>query len=92
MFYAYIMASISGVLYIGFTSDLIKRVWEHKNNLADGFTKKYKCHKLVYYESIEDRDSALEREKQIKKWRRAKKTELISLENPKWIDLYDQII
>ena len=86
------MASTSGVIYIGFTSDLVKRVWEHKNNLVDGFTKRYKCHKLVYYETGGDRDSTLNREKQIKKWRRAKKTVLINSMNPKWEDLYNTII
>ncbi len=92
MFYVYIMASTTGVIYVGLASDLVKRVWEHKNDLVDGFTKKYKCHKLVYYETGEDRDSVLEREKRIKKWRRDKKTRLIASVNPKWNDLYNNII
>src|SRR6185503_12044742 len=82
MFYVYIMASTSGVIYVGPTSDLPKRIWEHKNDLVAGFTKKYKCHKLVYYETGEDFYSTLEREKEIKKWRRAKKTYLINSMNP----------
>lgn len=70
IYFIYTMSSISGVLYIGFTNDLKRRVWEHKHNLVEGFTKKYKCHKLVYYESGEDYDGSLFREKQIKKWRK----------------------
>ncbi|MBX4204679.1 MAG: GIY-YIG nuclease family protein [Candidatus Doudnabacteria bacterium] len=92
MFYVYIMSSESGAIYIGFTSDLVKRVWEHRNGFAEGFTKKYKCQKLVYYESGEDYDALLAREKQIKKWGRFKKTTLISSINPKWQDLYKSII
>jgi len=64
----------------------VKRVWEHKKDFVQGFTKKYKCHKLVYYEVGEDYDGTLAREKQIKKWRRAKKTSLISGQNLKWQD------
>ena len=92
MYHVYIMASNSGVLYIGFTSDLVKRTWEHKNDVVEGFTQKYKCHKLVYYEADDDYDSLLAREKQLKKWRRVKKTSLINSLNPKWDDLYDSII
>lgn len=91
MYYVYIMASKTGTLYIGFTTDLVKRVWEHKNDLVDGFTKKYQCHKLVYYESGEDFDAVLAREKQIKKWRRSKKEALIKTTNPRWGDLYQKI-
>ncbi len=87
-FYVYIMASESGTLYIGFTTDLIKRVWEHKNDLVKGFTKEYQCHKLVYFEQGEDFDSALAREKQLKKWNRNKKETRIVTLNPMWIDLY----
>jgi putative endonuclease len=89
--YVYILASESGTLYIGFTTDLVKRVWEHKSDLVEGFTKKYKCHKLVYYEQGEDFDSALAREKEIKKWRREKKEKLIKTMNRGWRDLYDDI-
>lgn len=90
-YYVYIMASESGTLYVGFTVDLIKRVWEHKNDLVEGFTKKYQCHKLVYYEQGEDHDGTLAREKQIKKWRREKKEKLIKTMNPGWRDLYSSI-
>lgn len=91
MYYVYIMASKSGTLYVGFTGDLIKRVWEHKNDFIEGFTKKYQCHKLVYYEQGEDYDSTLQREKQIKKYRREKKEKLIKSMNPGWHDLYNKI-
>ncbi|MFC1622638.1 GIY-YIG nuclease family protein [Patescibacteria group bacterium] len=86
-FYVYIMVSISGVLYVGVTNNLIKRVWEHKNDKADGFTKKYKCHKLVYYEFYQYVDNAINREKQIKKWNRKKKEFLINKNNIFWNDL-----
>lgn len=86
------MASISGVLYIGVTNDLKRRVWEHKNNLIDGFTKKYQCHKLVYYEYYEDIKYAIAREKQLKKWRREKKESLIKEMNPSWNDLTEKLI
>ena len=86
------MASKSGTLYIGFTADLVKRVWEHKNDLVNGFSKRYQCHKLVYYEQGEDFDGTLAREKQIKKWRREKKEVLIKTMNPGWRDLYKDIL
>lgn len=92
MYYVYIMASESGTLYIGFTSDLVRRVWEHKQNFVEGFTKKYHCHKIVYYEQGEDHDAVLAREKEIKKWRRSKKEALIKKLNPGWVDLYSKII
>ena len=91
-YYVYIMSSHSGVLYIGVTSDLIKRVYEHKNELIDGFTKKYKTKKLVYYELTSDVLSAIEREKQLKKWRREKKDALIKKMNPARRDLYDDLV
>ena len=75
------------VLYIGVTSNLPKRLFEHKNGLADGFTKKYNIHKLVYYEETTYMRSALEREKQLKKWSRAKKNALVAQMNPTWRDL-----
>jgi putative endonuclease len=75
-------------LYIGVTSDLVKRVYEHKNNLVGGFTKKYNVHKLVYYETTEDINSAITREKQLKRWKRSWKIELIEKKNPEWRDLY----
>jgi putative endonuclease len=86
------MSSESGVLYIGVTSDLIKRVHEHKNEMIDGFSKKYKTKKLVYYEITTDVLSAIEREKQLKKWRREKKETLISKKNPERKDLYGSIV
>ncbi|MBX4205115.1 MAG: GIY-YIG nuclease family protein [Candidatus Doudnabacteria bacterium] len=91
MYYVYIMASDSGTLYTGFSTDLVKRAWEHKNDFTDGFTKKYSCHKLVYYECGQDFDSMLRREKQIKKFRRSKKEALIKSINPGWRDLYPKI-
>jgi putative endonuclease len=81
-----------GTLYIGLTSDLPKRVWEHKNNVVEGFTKKYGCHTLVYFEPIEDFDSALQREKQMKAWNRDWKIQMIEKTNPTWKDLSDNII
>lgn len=86
-FYVYIMASESGTLYVGVTSNIKRRVCEHKNHLIPGFTEKYRIEKLLYFEIIEDAISAINREKQIKKWRREKKIELIDSENPNWSDL-----
>ncbi len=77
----------NGVLYIGVTNNLIRRVYEHKNNLVIGFTQKYFVHRLVYFEKTEDINSAIIREKQLKKWNRKWKIELIEKENPKWKDL-----
>ena len=89
----YVLASKrNGTLYVGVTSDLIKRVYEHKHGLADGFTKKYKIHRLVYFEMHEDMNAAITREKQIKKWNRAWKLELIEKNNPAWKDLYESIV
>jgi putative endonuclease len=89
----YILASErNGTLYIGVTSDLVKRVWEHKNNLIEGFTKRYIVHYLVWYELHENMDVAIEREKNIKEWKRAWKIKLIETDNPNWNDLYDSIL
>jgi putative endonuclease len=89
----YILASKrNGTLYVGVTSDLRKRAWIHKNDLIEGFTRKYGVHLLVYYELYEDMVSAITREKQIKKWNRAWKLELIEEQNPDWKDLWDGII
>jgi putative endonuclease len=86
----YILASKkNGALYIGVTNDLIKRIFEHKNNLVDGFTKKYGIHKLVYFEQSKDVQSAILREKRMKKWNRKWKISLIEKTNPSWEDLYD---
>ena len=88
-YYIYILANKrNGTLYIGVTSNLIKRVYEHKKNLVDGFTKKYNIHKLAYYEITNDIESAIRREKQLKKWNRKWKINLIEKSNPEWIDLY----
>lgn len=81
-----------GTLYIGVTSDLIKRVYQHKNDLTDGFTKKYSVHQLVYYEVLDDMRNAIAREKQLKKWKREWKIDLIQENNPKWNDLFDAIV
>jgi len=86
-FYIYIMASESGTLYIGVTNRLERRVLEHKHNLITGFTQKYSCHKLVYYEHFTDIENAIAREKQLKKWRREKKEFLIRTMNRSWKDL-----
>ncbi|MCH7915427.1 MAG: GIY-YIG nuclease family protein [Deltaproteobacteria bacterium] len=89
----YILSSKrNGTLYIGVTSNLQKRTWEHKNNLVEGFTKKYGVHRLVYYELHEDMVSAIKREKQMKKWNRGWKLELIERQNPSWRDLWEGII
>ena len=89
----YILASKrNGTLYIGVTSDLQKRAWEHKNDLVEGFTKRYGVHRLVYYELHQDMMSAISREKQMKKWNRAWKLELIERQNPGWRDLWEGII
>lgn len=80
-----------GTLYIGVSGDLIRRVYEHKNNLVKGFTSKYHVHMLVYYEATADINSAIAREKQLKKWDRVKKLDLINKFNTEWKDLYDEI-
>jgi len=82
----------NGTLYVGVTSDLLKRVWEHKNDLVDGFSKKYRVHDLVWFEVHEDMQSAIIREKNIKAWKRAWKIELIEHANPEWIDLYNGLV
>ncbi|TSA56479.1 MAG: GIY-YIG nuclease family protein [Planctomycetaceae bacterium] len=91
-FYVYILASKrNGTLYLGVTSDIVKRVWQHKNGFAEGFTNKYGIKRLVYYEIHEDAENAIKREKQLKKWRRAWKVELIEEKNSEWRDLYADI-
>ena len=88
----YILASKrNGTLYIGVTSDLLKRSWEHKNDLVDGFTKRYGVHRLAYYELHQNMASAITREKQLKKWNRAWKLKLIEKHNPDWKDLWEGI-
>jgi putative endonuclease len=89
-YYVYIMASVTGTLYIGVTNNLRRRIYEHQNEIYEGFSKKYKCHKLVFYEHYSIVSSAIEREKQLKKWNRKKKEWLIKTINPTWADLaYD---
>jgi putative endonuclease len=89
----YLLASQrNGPLYTGVTSDLVKRVWEHKNDLVDGFTKRYGVHSLVWYELHESMDSAITREKTIKGWKRRWKLELIEASNPDWRDLYESLL
>ncbi len=91
-FYVYILSSQTrGTLYVGVTSNLTKRVYEHKNGLVEGFTKKYGVHRLVYYEIAKDADTALSRERQMKKWNRAWKLRLIEEQNPEWADLFDSL-
>ena len=92
-YYVYILTNKkNGVLYIGMTSSLIKRIQEHREKLVKGFTEKYNIHKLIYYEQTEDISSALAREKSLKKWNRNWKIQLIEKENPNWEDLYFNII
>ncbi len=86
-YYVYIMTNRSKTLYTGVTNDLMRRVYEHKNKMIDGFTKKYNITKLVYYEETDDVQAAIEREKQIKGWLRRKKIALIESINPEWKDL-----
>jgi putative endonuclease len=89
----YILASKrNGTLYIGVTSNLQKRAWEHKNDLVGSFTKKYRVHRLVYYELYPEMISAIRREKQMKKWNRDWKLELIEKQNSDWRDLWEEIL
>ena len=87
-YYTYILTNWNNkVMYIGMTNDLERRLYEHKHHVADGFTSQYNVNKLVYYESCQDIRDAITREKQLKKWNRSKKEELIRQMNPDWIDL-----
>jgi putative endonuclease len=86
-YWVYIMASASGTLYIGSTSELVQRTWEHKNGTFEGFSKKYGCNRLVYYESTYDPRDSANRERKLKGWTRAKKIALIESVNPHWEDL-----
>lgn len=87
------MASkLNGTLYVGVTSNLVKRVWEHKSDLAEGFTSRYGVHMLVYFEILDTMDAAIKREKQLKAGSRKKKLDLIESMNPQWCDLYASII
>jgi putative endonuclease len=89
----YILASKrNGTLYVGVTSELIQRIWQHKNDLVEGFTKRYGVHRLVWYEACGTMDVAIAREKAIKEWQRAWKIRLIQEANPEWQDLYDELL
>lgn len=90
--YLYLMASRrNGTTYLGVTSDLLKRVWQHRNEVIDSFSKKYGCTLLVWYEAFDDIQQARQRELQMKKWKRAWKAELIERDNPQWLDLFDRL-
>ena len=89
----YILASRrNGTLYIGVTSDLVRRIWQHRTGVFDGFTKRYRLHRLVYFETHDTMYDAIRREKQLKAWNRAWKIELIERDNPMWSDLWDVIV
>jgi len=89
----YILASQkNGTLYIGVTSNLVKRIWEHQNDVVEGFTQKYAVHHLVWYEPHDDMTAAIEKEKKLKNWHRKWKLDLIEKNNPEWRDLYDDIV
>lgn len=90
-YYVYILASLTGTLYVGLTDNLKKRMTEHKLGLVDGFTKKYKVDRLMYYEVFHDSEEAADREKQIKKYRREKKIALFAKTNPRWKDISGEI-
>lgn len=85
--FVYILASRSGVLYVGVTSDLFRRIWQHRSGALEGFTRRYKVNRLVYYEVADEVAGAIAREKQIKAWRRGKRVQLIEQTNPGWRDL-----
>lgn len=92
LYCVYILASKrNGTLYIGMTNNLARRIWEHKHDVAEGFTKKYGVHRLVWYEIADNPQAAILREKQLKKWNRAWKLRLIEEKNPAWNDLYEEI-
>ena len=89
----YILASErNGTLYIGVTSNLVQRIWQHKSDLVEGFTEKYGVHSLVYFELLDDMFQAITREKQLKKWNRAWKLALIEKQNPTWQDLWPTLL
>jgi putative endonuclease len=89
----YLLASQrNGTLYVGVTSDLVQRIWQHKNDLAEGFTKPYGVHTLVWYEECGTMEAAISREKAIKEWKRAWKIRLIENRNPEWKDIYNELL
>ena len=92
-YYVYTLTSKrNGTLYIGVTNNLIRRIYEHKNDMTEGFTKKYRIHRLVYYEEFNNVNDAITREKRMKKWKRSWKIELIKSVNSKWRDLYGELL
>ena len=92
-YYIYILSNFKrNVIYVGVTNDLVKRVWQHKQNMVEGFTKKYNIHYLIHFENFSDSISAIDREKQIKSWSRRKKDELTRKFNPDLRDLYPEIV
>ena len=91
-FYVYLLTNKKeGRFYVGMTSDLPKRIWEHKSKIIDGFTKKYNLDQLVYYEVFDDADNAIRREKRLKRWNRDWKIQAVEELNPSWEDLYAEI-
>ena len=92
-YYVYLMASgRNGTLYVGVTNDLVRRVYEHRTNAVDGFTRQYGVHQLVWFEATDDINTAIRREKQLKNWKRDWKIALIEQTNPEWLDLYDGLL
>lgn len=92
MYFVYLLASQrNGTIYTGVTSDLVKRVWQHKNEVVEGFTKNHNVKNLVYFEQFENLDDARSRERRLKRWNRCWKIELIEKDNPQWNDLYEDI-
>ena len=92
-YFVYLMASAkNGTLYAGVTNDLVRRVYEHKNGLADGFTSRYSVHQLVWFDSTPSIEAAIHKEKQIKNWKREWKVTLIEKSNPEWLDLYPSLL
>ena len=89
-YWVYIVASRSGTLYIGMTNNIERRVWEHKNGVFEGFSSQYHCDRLVYIEGFDDVHNAVDREKQLKGWRRLKKINLIETQNPRWCDFAEK--
>ena len=91
-YYVYLMTNQANkVMYVGMTNDLVRRIYQHRNRILEGFTSRYHVDKLVYYEETSNVRAAIEREKEIKKWRREKKNTLVMKDNPNWVDLADRI-
>ncbi len=90
--YVYILGNQRPTLYIGVTRNILKRIWEHKQEMVEGFSQKYHLHKLLYYKKINTMEEAIKREKQLKNWRRDWKLDLIKSQNPEFKDLYSEIV